>query len=461
MFSLRSHARWALPVALGVTALGLAVPAASAKAAVPVHDDFNGDGYADLAVAAPKATVSGQSGAGYAAVLYGGPHGVSADRHTTLSRSTTGVPGAAVKNQGFGGRLSRGDLDGDGYADLVVATSSGTGDAVVFWGGKSGLSGARSTKVAASDTQTGDFNGDGKLDLAVFRTTPAGGDDPIGSTGAVWSGPFTRSGTPAAKKSLDAGYLKYVDVHGGATGDVNGDGRTDLALRVYCGDGSYCTRFYTGTATGLTAQGAIPGGGGAVALGDLNGDGYDDVAVGEPDDASVQVAYGSASGPGPQSTWKSYSQATPGVPGTADEVDNFGAALSAGDITGDGIDDLVIGAPSKELGYDDAAGAVVVLQGSGTGLTATHAQQITQGTPGVPGASELADTFGAATALLDTDRDGHADLAVGAPGENGRNGAVTVLRGAASGITADGALSVSGKKIGAPYTKSAFGAVLR
>jgi hypothetical protein len=75
LFRSRSHTRWALPLTLGLTALGLAVPAASAAPpkSAPVRDDFNGDGYADLAIGAPNGTVGGQSRAGYVTVLYGGP----------------------------------------------------------------------------------------------------------------------------------------------------------------------------------------------------------------------------------------------------------------------------------------------------------------------------------------------------------------------------------------------------
>ncbi|MGW7540746.1 FG-GAP repeat protein [Streptomyces sp. NPDC054770] len=70
MFSIRSHAHWAVPLALTLTALGTAVPVASATGraasaapvrAAPVRDDFDGDGYADLAVGAPGATVAGQA----------------------------------------------------------------------------------------------------------------------------------------------------------------------------------------------------------------------------------------------------------------------------------------------------------------------------------------------------------------------------------------------------------------
>ncbi|MDC2955379.1 FG-GAP-like repeat-containing protein [Streptomyces gilvifuscus] len=467
MFSLSPSGRWAVPIVAGLVALGVAPPQelsrAEAATPAPVENDFNGDGYADLAIGAPKATVSGHAGAGYVAVVYGGPHGLSAVRRTVVSRSTTGVPGSAATDEGFGTRLSRGDLDGDGYADLVVGNRAGKTDAVILWGGPHGLTGAGARSVPATNTQTGDFDGDGRLDLALFRTRPAMGDDPNGSTASVWKGPFTRSGRHGTETRLDADHLKYYDVRDGATGDVNGDGRDDLALNVYEGDGSYGTRFYTGSPSGLVPQSApdaVPNTDGGLAFGDLDGDGYDDLAVGAVYDSAVTVAYGSASGLGARDTWKTFTEDTPGVPGTGDSVFRFGQALSAGDVNGDHIDDLAVGIPGKELGYDDNAGAVDVLYGTRSGLTGKGAQSFTQDTPGVPGRAELSDTFGASVALLDINGNGYADLAAAAVGEDGGNGAVWSLRGRPTGIVTDAALVLGPRALGAPYAKAGFGGEL-
>ncbi|MGQ4387612.1 FG-GAP-like repeat-containing protein [Streptomyces sp. SAS_270] len=460
MFSLRSYTRWAAPLAVGLIALGVAPATASATTAAataPVRDDFDGDGYQDLAVGAPGATVGGQSKAGYAAVTYGGPHGLSTTRRTVISRATSGIPGAAAKGQGFGAQLSKGDLNGDGYADLVVG---GHGGAVIVWGGSGGLSGG--TAISASDTQTGDFDGDGKLDLALFRTAFATGDDPAGTTATVWSGPISRAGTPARTAALDPDHLRYVDVWDGTAGDVNGDGRSDLALHVYCGDGTFCTEFYLATDSGLARRSsAVPDGDGGVALGDLNGDGYDDLAVGFTYDETVRVAYGSAAGVTPRSTWKAFTQDTPGVPGTLETNDRFGAALAIADVTGDHLADLAVGVPGEALGDLHSAGMVELLHGSRAGLTGTGAQAITQNTSGVPGTAERGDAFGGAVQLLDINGNGYADLAAAAPGENSGDGAVWELRGRPTGIVTDAALVLGGKGLGAPYTKAALGYELR
>ncbi|WP_341846395.1 hypothetical protein [Streptomyces regalis] len=138
--------------------------------------------------------------------------------------------------------------------------------------------------------------------------------------------------------------------------------------------------------------------------------------------------------------------------------DAFGSAVAVGDITGDGIDDVAVGAPGEEFGHGDAAGVVDILRGSRTGLTGSGAQAFTQNTAGVPGTAELGDTFGSAVRLLDINGNGYADLAAGAMGEDNDNGAVWELRGRPTGIVTDAALVFGGRAVGAPYARAGFGA---
>jgi hypothetical protein len=112
-----------------------------------------------------------------------------------------------------------------------------------------------------------------------------------------------------------------------------------------------------------------------------------------------------------------------------------------GDINGDGHAEAAVGEP----GDHGFAGAVHVFYGTDMGLvadasgTALNDQLFTQDTPGVPGVGERDDAFGSVAALADFNADGCADLAVGAPGENGGMGSVTILYGSMSGLTTAGA----------------------
>ncbi|MEU6140280.1 VCBS repeat-containing protein [Streptomyces sp. NPDC047081] len=123
----------------------------------------------------------------------------------------------------------------------------------------------------------------------------------------------------------------------------------------------------------------------------------------------------------------------PSVPAAA------GHGAVPGDFNGDGYRDAVLPAPGANVSGKEAAGAVVVLYGSASGLSTGRRKTITQNTTGVPGAAEAYDGFGAATATADLNRDGYADLVVGSPYEDtskGTNsGAVTVLWGSKNGLT--------------------------
>ncbi|MET7690038.1 FG-GAP-like repeat-containing protein [Streptomyces sp. NPDC005483] len=462
MSNSRSYKAWSVPLIAGVLALG-GIPALAGSAAAAeskaVQDDFNGDGYKDLAVGAPIATVGGKQGAGYVTVMYGGPHGLAKDHRTIISRSTSGIPGDPAARENFGYQLSTGDLDGDGRTDLIIGQADSNRDAVVVWGAKEGLSGGVS--VPAATTQAGDFDGDTWPDLVLFRGGRAPGDDPLGTEATVWRGPISRAGKPTATQDFGSTRVESFDVMYAASGDVNGDGRDDLALTVYTGDGGIGSQLYLANASGgAFTYAAGPEGSGQVAFGDVNHDGYDDVVRGVPNQSTVTVALGSASGLKPESTWKSYSQDTEGVPGATEEEDRFGDAVTAGDVNGDGYADVAVGAPGEKLGDKDGAGMVDVLYGSRGGLTGKGAQGFTQDTKGVPGAVEASDTFGGSVRLLDINGNGYADLAAAAPRENTGEGAVWSLRGRPTGIVTDAAFTFGPRSVGAPYAKAWFGGSL-
>jgi hypothetical protein len=198
---------------------------------------------------------------------------------------------------------------------------------------------------------------------------------------------------------------------------------------------------------------------GAVSLhaGDVNGDGFADVVTSghrghEGDGVGGSVTTYLGGGDGVRTgTARTVHQGTPGVPGADEDNDHFGWAVSVGDVDGDGRADVAVSAFYEDIGAATLTGTVLVFRGSPVGLSAGDAtayHQDTAGVPGVPGVNEDDDHFGSSVRLADLDGDHHADLSVGADGENAGAGAVWSLRGSSSGLTTKNAVSFGAAKVG-------------
>ncbi|MEV6292404.1 FG-GAP-like repeat-containing protein [Streptomyces sp. NPDC051917] len=443
------------------TGLLTALPTTPAAAAPSrLSGDFNGDGYLDLALSAASHDVGSAQQAGAVVVLYGSSSGVSAARRTVITQNSAGVPGTAEPGDLFGESLAAGDLDGDGYSDLVVGAPNesigdrdAVGSATILWGGPSGLSGGAlvpqpSTMAEWADFAVGiavaDFDGDGKADVTLTGRTET----------RLYKGPFTRTGTPVSNVRVgELGTTTEV-----FAGDLNRDGAAERFYPFLVdGDEGGDIIYYTwnGSKQAMKHLPNADGLRGSVA--DVNGDGYGDAVLGDPTDPStykksghkggqITVWYGGPNGPDPAQTPTVVHQDTPGVPGTAETDDMFGSAIGTGDINHDGYADVAVGAPGEAVGSIRGAGAVTILFGSASGLTTKGAKTWTQDTEGVPGGSETGDAFGQAVRLTDINKNGKADLIVGAGGENGY-GALTVLRGTASGLTTDYATFISARDV--------------
>ncbi|MEV0317106.1 FG-GAP-like repeat-containing protein [Streptomyces sp. NPDC050658] len=461
--------RRSLIAAVAVTAIAtpLAVVATSGSAgAAPVPHrtpvtDFNHDGYADLAVAAPGGTVDGKKNAGYISVVYGSAAGADTATAKQISRATAGVPGAPEQDGGFGWRTTTGDLDGDGYTDLVVNNAPYD---VVLWGSAHGLTGVSQLPGESGwDLKAGDFNGDGKTDLLANSRTGL----------ETRFGPFTRDGKPASSKNLEQG----DDGPGGIiVGDMTGDGIDDLVTSHGFEEMQYSSRLWKGTKEGFTGA-STPTGKFTVdgVIADVDQDGYGDLVAREVDQVSemqdydagaVRVVYGAKSGLSDRT--KKITQDTAGVPGVGEEGDwdlndygdQFGYSISAGDVTGDGYPDIAVGVPGEDLGDAGDTGAIVLLKGGATGLTGTGAQAFNQSTAGVPGVSEGDDAFGTSVQLSDVNNNNRADLAVGAPREDGTlkdSGASWLLRGSKNGLVTTNITSFSPSSLGTAEEGALFG----
>ncbi|MFD9442390.1 FG-GAP and VCBS repeat-containing protein [Streptomyces sp. NPDC060006] len=489
----RTRTALTAPLAAAVLLAGgfgaMALTGATAHAAsgsADAQDDFNGDGYADLVVTAPDATISSKAKAGYVAVTYGSANGISTANKKLISRSTSGVPGSATANQRFGTNFTKGDLDGDGFSDLVI--SGGKDGSVILWGSASGLTGGTAIPGYGQSPTTGDFDGDGKTDLALFEQVSSFGDEAPSSAAAVWKGPISRTGTPTAvlpvlDKSLWWGYDAddaSCATNGGCeedadsisgpytsteTGDVNGDGKDDIVVWEYKGDGVYGNRLLLGGGSTGFKSGWVPGEAAGnrtgTGVGDVNNDGFDDVVVGNDwGSGTVKVALGSATGLS-SDRLQTFNQDSPGFPGVEEEGDEIGASVSVADVTGDGYADIALGIPGEDIGDIYDAGSIALVPGGVSGATGAGTQTFHQDTAGIPGVAENSDEFGVSTALLDLNGDGHADLAAGSTAENEQNGAVWVLNGTASGLTATSSFAFGAGDLGAPATGVHFGAFLR
>lgn len=453
----------ALATPFAVVATAGSAAAAPTAAGKPVTD-FNHDGYADLAVSASGGAVDGVPGAGYVSIVYGSASGADTAHAKQINRTTAGVPGDPEEDGGFGASTEAGDLDGDGYTDLTV--SNGKTDAVI-WGSANGLTeGAELPGEYVNELKAGDFNGDGKTDLVANSQ----------STLKVNYGPFTRDGKPASTSSVQNGDDGPQDL---MVGDVTGDGADDLVTGHAMEEMQHSSELWKGTKDGLsktstptkkfTTNGVIA---------DVDKDGYGDLVAHEVDEVSetqvydagaIRVVYGSKSGFSTRTA--KIDQDTAGVPGASEAAeingpergDQFGYSLSAGDVTGDGYQDIVVGVPGENLGTVADTGAVVLLKGGATGLTGTGSQAFNQDTANVPGVSEKGDNFGEEVQLTDVNKDGLADLTVGVPQEDGTtkdSGAAWLFRGAKTGLTTTGITSFSPSSLGTPEAGAYFGADL-
>jgi hypothetical protein len=444
--------------------------------AASVREDFDGDGYQDLATASPGASVAGHARAGYVVVSYGSASGLDPHAGTYITQNTPGVPGVAETDDRFGAKLVARDLDGDGLTDLAVRSSAeqvaatgSYGTVTVLWGRTSGISGQDASTIEAPSGSSGwavgvnlvggDFDGDGHTDLFMRH-----GDD--WETRSVLRGPFTRGAhaQPAGEQRIDM-FTTDNDIYMVAPGDMTGDGIDDLATFYVYENHSEGGRFWQGTTSGLsTAPKQLSSADNAV-VGDFDKDGKGDLATRTVpggitedlpyDPGTVKIYYGTASGPSATRT-TTITQNSSGVPGTSEKGDQFGARLDAGDVDGDGYADLAAGVPFEAIGTKKAAGAVVLLKGRAGGLSGTGARAFHQDTDGIPGVAEAGDRFGGAVRLLDVTKDARAELAVSAPEENG-TGAVWSLRGTTGGLTAAGSLAFNPGDLGIPAGGSGFG----
>ncbi|MGP4008416.1 hypothetical protein [Streptomyces sp. 4N124] len=377
--------------------------------------DVDRDGYDDLVVGAPGKDIGSAVDAGSATVLFGSATGLQATDSRWLREITP------VAGNRFGMGLAAGWFK---IVDSSVAIiSKGTLWAFSFevmpygrvmTSDYTALSFFVPADFRPASLTMGDYNKDRADDLVILGTGS------YGQAGLYGRAVYVSGG--------GGGWADRYEISGGgpvgASGDVNKDGYTDLVV------GSPTERDSAGN----------PSGAGVV---------Y--VHFGGP---------GGPGSPNGGSSRQFWTQNSPGVPGVNRVGDRFGGALTVGDINGDGYGDVAIGAPGNDMGTAADAGTVWVMRGSATGLTTNGIRTLSQSPRAVPGTPEKADQFGGALRLIDADRNLRTSLIASAPGEDTGDGRVWVFPGTSGGLSTNRSWSFNGATLRAPTADARFGETL-
>jgi len=447
--------------------------------------DINGDGYDDVLIGAAYSDPLGRTDAGVVYVVFGAPtlDDLGSLDLNTLDGTTGFVIYGAQANDRAGRAISSaGDVNGDGYDDILVGTVPVDPDAtpsavwVVYGGATVGQGG--SVDLASLDgpagvaivgdaidgvaiSGAGDLNGDGYDDLAIG--VPLASPDGVpyaGATYLLWGGPNLGLTLDVDTLTAAAGMVLTGPNPGDTLGrfarnlgDVNGDGYDDVALGSPTADpqgrrsGGIAYVVFgaadLGTApldlasldgsNGFAIAGAAPGhlaGRSVSGAGDVNGDGYTDLLIGSPGAQVGGMAWAGAAylvwGGPVLGAGGELDLATLGPGGVvllgAAPGDLAGSLVSgAGDVNGDGYDDLLVASPGQDHGGAPNAGSAYLVWGGphlsdlsalslghltdATGLTLLGADGVGDGSPW--------DTPIFVTGLGDINGDGWADVAVG------------------------------------------------
>ncbi len=458
------------------------------------RSDLNGDGIADLVVAAVGDSTAG-AGAGAVFVFFGRSQSFQLDG---LSAAQADVKLVGQKaGDAFGSCICTGDVDGDGMDDLIVGapkadvlTAEDAGAVYVFRGplaaGSVILAQAADVRLTGSIAAPGDefgsfaalgdVTGDGQLDLLVGA--PRHDNQTLLDAGCAY---VFHGGASFASRSADSADRAFDGMATGdrlgtlvTCGDLDSDGIDDLvlcapaaeayeatvlydagAVYVLRGGAQLATASVGSTPFTFRGEGAWDRFGDAVALADLDGDGAKDLIVGAPyNDAGDPDTGRAYVFPGGLTFAGGAASLAPirftGVPTQG----SVGRTLRTGDVDGDGLADLVVGAPQADAGTAGNGRLFLFL-----GSSALASRNVLEADASFSGEIAAGNALGSALSLLDIDGDGFADVAASSPLHAGL-GRVYLWRGGQGALVGSKFASQCDVEITGSSAASRFGEAL-
>ncbi len=399
------------------------------------NKDINGDGYPDFVVGAPNYLSGANTGRVY--IFYSSATGPT---QTLFSGANQTLDGTASSKFGTHAILS--DFNQDGYVDLFICTNETTNTrGYLYNGSATGISSSinltfipplSGAEYCTTNPVVGDFNGDGFPDLAVGDVTGTPGHVYIynGSSSSI---PNTPSTTITSIGSNFGGYSL-------AAGDVNGDGYTDLAsssspdastkdIFIFHGSSAGLANSVSNVTTSISTGGGLSN---RLAFGDINNDGYDDLIVGDTtvstNTGKLYIYFSNGTSLSTTSGFTINGNGTNQHFPASGGTPNYQYAktIAVADINQDGKNDLIVG-NGTATSPSANQGSVFIFYGCSTNTLCASSGGLASSASVVLSGITASDLFGYSISISDVNGDGLPDLLASAKGYSSNKGGLYVF----------------------------------